>query len=61
MVQGPHHALHRQRLREPEGRGRAGGACTMVINGRVELACQKLVRDFKTAGNFVIEPLPLNV
>ena len=31
----------------------------MVINGRVELACQKLVRDYKTANNFVIEPLPL--
>jgi succinate dehydrogenase / fumarate reductase iron-sulfur subunit len=30
-----------------------------MINGRIELACQKLVRDFKTANNFVIEPLPL--
>jgi succinate dehydrogenase / fumarate reductase iron-sulfur subunit len=35
------------------------GSDAMVINGRVELACQKLVRDFKTANNFVIEPLPL--
>lgn len=34
------------------------GSCAMVINGKVELACQKLVRDFKTANNFVIEPLP---
>ena len=34
------------------------GSDAMVINGRVELACQKLVRDFKTANNFVIEPLP---
>jgi succinate dehydrogenase / fumarate reductase iron-sulfur subunit len=31
----------------------------MVINGHVGLACQKLVRDYKTANNFVIEPLPL--
>ena len=31
----------------------------MVINGHVALACQKLVRDYKTANNFVIEPLPL--
>lgn len=35
------------------------GSDAMVINGRVALACQKLVRDFKTANNFVIEPLPL--
>jgi succinate dehydrogenase / fumarate reductase iron-sulfur subunit len=31
----------------------------MMINGRIALGCQKLVRDFKTANNFVIEPLPL--
>jgi succinate dehydrogenase / fumarate reductase iron-sulfur subunit len=31
----------------------------MVINGHITLACQKLVKDFKTGGNFVIEPLPL--
>jgi succinate dehydrogenase / fumarate reductase iron-sulfur subunit len=35
------------------------GSDAMMINGRIELACQKLVRDFKTANNFVIEPLPL--
>ena len=35
------------------------GSDAMVINGRVALACQKLVRDFKTASNFIIEPLPL--
>ena len=35
------------------------GSDAMVINGRVALACQKLLRDFKTANNFVIEPLPL--
>jgi succinate dehydrogenase / fumarate reductase iron-sulfur subunit len=35
------------------------GSDAMVINGRVELACQKLVRDFKTGNNFVVEPLPL--
>ncbi len=35
------------------------GSDAMVINGRVELACQKLIRDYKTANNFVIEPLPL--
>ena len=35
------------------------GSDAMVINGRVELACQKLIRDFKTGNNFVIEPLPL--
>lgn len=35
------------------------GSDAMVINGHVGLACQKLVRDFKTANNFVIEPLPL--
>jgi succinate dehydrogenase / fumarate reductase iron-sulfur subunit len=35
------------------------GSDAMVINGRIELACQKLIRDFRTANNFVIEPLPL--
>lgn len=35
------------------------GSDALVINGKIELACQRLVRDFKTAGNFVIEPLPL--
>ena len=35
------------------------GSDAMVINGRVALACQKLVRDFRTANNFVIEPLPV--
>jgi succinate dehydrogenase / fumarate reductase iron-sulfur subunit len=35
------------------------GSDAMMINGRVELACQKLVRDYKTANNFVVEPLPL--
>ncbi len=35
------------------------GSDAMMINGRIELACQKLIRDFKTANNFVIEPLPL--
>ncbi|UCF90393.1 MAG: succinate dehydrogenase iron-sulfur subunit [Desulfobacterales bacterium] len=35
------------------------GSDAMVINGRIELACQKLVKDFKTGNNFVIEPLPL--
>jgi succinate dehydrogenase / fumarate reductase iron-sulfur subunit len=35
------------------------GSDAMLINGRIELACQKLVRDYKTANNFVIEPLPL--
>jgi succinate dehydrogenase / fumarate reductase iron-sulfur subunit len=35
------------------------GSDAMVINGRVELACQKLIRDYKTGNNFVIEPLPL--
>ena len=34
------------------------GSDALVINSRVELACQKLIRDFKTANNFVIEPLP---
>ncbi len=34
------------------------GSDAMVINSRVELACQKLIRDFKTANNFVLEPLP---
>ena len=34
------------------------GSDALVINSRVELACQKLVRDFKTGYNFVIEPLP---
>jgi succinate dehydrogenase / fumarate reductase iron-sulfur subunit len=35
------------------------GSDALMINGRIGLACQKLVRDFKTANNFVIEPLPL--
>jgi len=35
------------------------GSDAMMINGRIELACQKLVRDYKTANNFVVEPLPL--
>ncbi len=35
------------------------GSDAMMINGDVGLACQKLVRDFKTGNNFVIEPLPL--
>mgnify|MGYP001815782634 CR=1 FL=1 len=35
------------------------GSDAMVINGSVGLACQKLVRDYKTANNFVIEPLPV--
>jgi succinate dehydrogenase / fumarate reductase, iron-sulfur subunit len=35
------------------------GSDAMVINGRIALACQKLIRDFKTGNNFVIEPLPL--
>lgn len=35
------------------------GSDAVVINGHVGLACQKLVRDFKSANNFVIEPLPL--
>jgi len=35
------------------------GSDAMVINGRIELACQKLVKDYKTGNNFVIEPLPL--
>lgn len=35
------------------------GSDALMINGKIELACQKLVRDFKTANNFVIEPLPL--
>jgi succinate dehydrogenase / fumarate reductase, iron-sulfur subunit len=35
------------------------GSDAMVINGRVALACQKLVRDFQTANHFVIEPLPV--
>jgi len=34
------------------------GSDALLINSRVELACQKLVRDFKTGYNFVIEPLP---
>jgi succinate dehydrogenase / fumarate reductase iron-sulfur subunit len=34
------------------------GSDALMINGRIELACQKLVRDFKTGNNFVIEPLP---
>lgn len=35
------------------------GSDALMINGKVALACQKLVKDFKTANNFVIEPLPL--
>lgn len=35
------------------------GSDAVTINGHVGLACQKLVRDYKTANNFVIEPLPL--
>jgi succinate dehydrogenase / fumarate reductase iron-sulfur subunit len=35
------------------------GSDAMLINGKIELACQKLIRDYKTANNFVIEPLPL--
>ena len=35
------------------------GSDAMLINGRIELACQKFIRDYKTANNFVIEPLPL--
>ncbi|MFZ7126242.1 MAG: succinate dehydrogenase iron-sulfur subunit [Desulfobacterales bacterium] len=35
------------------------GSDAMMINGTVSLACQKLVRDFKTGGEFVLEPLPL--
>ncbi len=35
------------------------GSDAMLINGYIGLACQKLIRDFKTGGNFVIEPLPL--
>jgi len=35
------------------------GSDALLINGKVALACQKLVKDFKTANNFVIEPLPL--
>jgi succinate dehydrogenase / fumarate reductase iron-sulfur subunit len=34
------------------------GSDALMINGRIALACQKLVRDFKTGNNFVIEPLP---
>jgi len=34
------------------------GSDALVINSRVELACQKLIREFKTGNNFVIEPLP---
>ena len=35
------------------------GSDAMMINGHIALACQKLIRDFKTGNNFVIEPLPL--
>lgn len=35
------------------------GSDDMLINGRVALACQKLVRDFDSANHFVIEPLPV--
>ena len=35
------------------------GSDAMVINGRIALACQSLIGDYKTSNNFVIEPLPL--
>ena len=35
------------------------GSDAMLINSNIELACQKLIREFKTGNNFVIEPLPL--
>ena len=35
------------------------GSDALIINGRIALACQKLIRDFKTGNNFIIEPLPL--
>lgn len=35
------------------------GSDAMVINGHVGLACQKLIRDFRSGNNFVLEPLPL--
>jgi succinate dehydrogenase / fumarate reductase iron-sulfur subunit len=35
------------------------GSDAMLINGRVGLACQKLVRDFEAPTRFVIEPLPV--
>jgi succinate dehydrogenase / fumarate reductase iron-sulfur subunit len=35
------------------------GSDAMMINGDIGLACQKLVRDYKTGGHFVIEPLPI--
>lgn len=35
------------------------GSDAMMINGDIALACQRLIRDFKTGGNFVLEPLPL--
>lgn len=35
------------------------GSDAMLINSNIALACQKLIRDFKTGNNFVIEPLPL--
>lgn len=35
------------------------GSDAMLINGNIALACQKLLRNFATGGNFVIEPLPL--
>ncbi|MEJ2039553.1 MAG: succinate dehydrogenase iron-sulfur subunit [Desulfosarcinaceae bacterium] len=35
------------------------GSDAMLINGSIALGCQKLIRDFKTGNNFVIEPLPL--
>jgi succinate dehydrogenase / fumarate reductase iron-sulfur subunit len=35
------------------------GSDAMVINGKIGLACQKLVREYKTANNFIIEPLPM--
>lgn len=35
------------------------GSDALLINGNSALACQKLVRDFKTGNGFVVEPLPL--
>ena len=34
------------------------GSDALVINSRVELACQKLVRDFKTGNNLSSSPYP---
>ncbi len=35
------------------------GSDAMRINGRIGLACQRLIREFNTGNTFVIEPLPL--